>query len=69
MKKSKIKYIRTIIAFAATIAIATAFMPITGDTAYAAIDTSKAVSGLRVAATEATAVTLQWDAFAGATGY
>lgn len=69
MKKSKIKHIKTIIAFAATIAIATAFMPITGDVAYAAIDTSKAVSGLRVAATEATAVTLQWDAFAGATGY
>ena len=69
MKKSTGKRIRTMIAFAAAIAIATAFMPINAGEVHAAIDTSKAVTGLRVAATEPHAVTLQWDPFAGATGY
>ena len=69
MNKSTGKKIKTIIAFAAAIAIATAFMPISASEVHAAIDTSKAVTGLKVAATEAHAITLQWDSFTGATGY
>jgi len=69
MKKTTRERIRTMIAFAAAIAIATAFMPISAGEAHAAINTSQAVTGLRVAATEPHAVTLQWNAFAGATGY
>lgn len=69
MKKTTGKRIRTIIAFAAAIAMATAFMPVNAGEAHAAISSSQAVTGLRVAATEPHAVTLQWNAFAGATGY
>ncbi|MDO4176188.1 MAG: CHAP domain-containing protein [Bacillota bacterium] len=70
MRNNRKKKIRTILAFALTLAIGVAFMPISGGEVYAAtFSTSAKVKGFAVSAYDSHSVSFKWDAYAGATGY
>ena len=70
MKDIRKKHIKAILAFALTLAVTVAFMPISGGVVYAAsFDTSGSVANLKLVAKDAHAITLKWDEYTGATGY
>ncbi|MBQ3322638.1 MAG: CHAP domain-containing protein [Firmicutes bacterium] len=70
MKKSIFKKIRSVLVIALTVAMCVAFVPVNANNAYAAsFSTASAVTGLVVSATDASSVTLKWNAYNGASGY
>ncbi|MCQ2546131.1 MAG: CHAP domain-containing protein [Clostridia bacterium] len=70
MKNSRKKNLKAVLAFALTLAIGVAFMPVnTGVVHAATFSTGGAVSGFKVTAYDEHSVTFGWDSYAGATGY
>ena len=70
MREKKKKNIKAILAFALTIAIGVAFMPVNAGEVYGAtFSTTGAVSGFAVTGYDPHSVSFGWNAYAGSTGY
>ena len=70
MRNNRKKKIRAILAFALSLAIGVAFMPISAEEVHAVnFSTGGAVSGFAVTAYDSHSVTFGWQPYAGATGY
>ena len=70
MKEASKKYIKTLLAFAVSLAIVVAFMPANVADSYAAnFSTSGTVSGIYVSSYSESSINLKWNSYSMATGY